>query len=67
MHARRENGTGVYLFEAMFQASNKSGLYGYAIRVLPRECEYMGAFCTGLIKWADRQAQPITDEQPVLV
>jgi starch phosphorylase len=53
MHARRQSDSGGYLFEAIVQPSNKSGLYGYAIRLLPRNCEYINPFSTGLVKWAD--------------
>jgi glycogen phosphorylase len=55
MHASQQGDSGSYLFEAMVQPSNKSGLYGYAIRVLPRDLEYISPFWTGFVKWADRQ------------
>lgn len=70
MHARRQSDSGSYLFEATVQPANKSGLYGYAIRILPRDLGYMSPFSAGLIKWADRQAdqqtQPADIHQPVL-
>jgi glycogen phosphorylase len=55
MHARPQGDLGSYLFEAAVQPSTGSGLYGYAIRVLPRDFEYMSPFWTGLVKWADRR------------
>jgi starch phosphorylase len=55
MHARRQSDSGSYLYEAVVQPPAKSGLHGYAIRVLPRKCEYFSPFSTGLIKWAGRQ------------
>lgn len=51
MHAERP-ADGGYLFEARTQASNRSGMFGYAIRVLPRESEYVNTFSTNLIAWA---------------
>lgn len=53
MHATQDCGSGEYFFESKLQLSNKSGLYGYAIRVLPRHFEYTGQFSTGLIKWTN--------------
>ena len=67
MHARRQSDSGSYLFEAMVQPSNKSGLYGYAIRILPRNLECIGTFSLGCLKWADRQTQQVDVSQPVLV
>ena len=57
MHARRQSDSGTYLFEATVQPADNSGLYGYAIRVLPRDCGYISPFSTGLVKWADHQTQ----------
>ncbi len=67
LHARRRSDSGSYLFQAMVQPSNESGLYGYAIRVLPRDLEYISPIATGLVKWADRQTQQRDINQPVLV
>ena len=46
---RAESGT--YLFRTLWQPS-KSGLCGYAIRVLPKHPEAVTAFMPGLISWA---------------
>ncbi|HWF40428.1 MAG TPA: alpha-glucan family phosphorylase [Candidatus Acidoferrales bacterium] len=56
MHAERRGDQGSYVFEAMTQASKKSGMFGYTIRVLPRETEYVNAFSTDLVKWASPRA-----------
>jgi starch phosphorylase len=66
MHARRQSDSGSYLFEATVQPANKSGLYGYAIRLLPRDLRYISPFSTGLVKWADQQKEPADIPQPVL-
>jgi starch phosphorylase len=55
MAARRPSESGTYLFEADVQAADHSGMYGYAIRVVPRVLEYINPFATGLVKWADGQ------------
>jgi glycogen phosphorylase len=52
MHASRQSDSGSYLFEAEVRLSTKSGLHGYAIRVLPRHSEYKSPLSTGLVKWA---------------
>ncbi|HEX4076204.1 MAG TPA: alpha-glucan family phosphorylase [Candidatus Acidoferrales bacterium] len=54
MHAGKQVDAGSHLFEATFQAPAKSGLHGYAMRLVPRDGDYMNPFSTGLIKWADR-------------
>ncbi len=53
MSARNQSESGSYLFEALVQCPTNSGLHGYAIRVLPRDCGCFSPFRTGLIKWAD--------------
>jgi starch phosphorylase len=52
MHPAQRSGADGYVFEATVQASKKSGMFGYAIRVLPRESEYINALSTTLVKWA---------------
>ena len=56
MHARRQSESGGYLFEAVVQSSANSGLHGFAIRVMPRDCGCFSPFSTGLIKWAGSQS-----------
>ena len=50
MHARRQSETGSYLFEAVAQSPANSGLHGYAIRVLPRDCGCFNPVSMGIIK-----------------
>ncbi len=52
MHARRQSDSGKFLFETAVHLSNRSGLFGYAIRMLPRDFEYISPLSTGLVKWA---------------
>lgn len=52
MHARRQSDSGCYLYEAAMQTSTRSGLHGYAMRVLPKSISSLNAIATGLIKWA---------------
>ena len=44
---------GSYVFKATLHATKRSGLHGYAIRVLPNSRESIGAFLPGLIAWAN--------------
>jgi glycogen phosphorylase len=53
MHARRQNEPGKALFEARVRLSNRSGLFGYAIRALPREFGCVSAISMGMVKWAE--------------
>jgi glycogen phosphorylase len=39
-------------FQALLQPSRRSGLHGYAIRVLPRNPDAVSPFIPGLVKWA---------------
>jgi len=48
--------SGSYVFKATLRPASQSGLHGYAIRVLPKAQETMGASLPGLILWADRMA-----------
>ena len=43
--------SGAYLFRTLWQPS-KSGLCGYAVRVLPKHADAVSAFIPGLITWA---------------
>jgi starch phosphorylase len=40
------------LFQAVWKPSTKTGLHGYAIRVLPRHADLISSFLPGLITWA---------------
>lgn len=44
--------SGTYLFQAVIQPSGRSGLHGYAIRLLPHHADSISPFLPGLIKWA---------------
>ena len=61
----RPSGTdssGSYLFQTVVQPSTRSGLHGYAIRVLPRHVDSISAFLPGLITWA-RASSPVAEFQ----
>ena len=57
MHARRQSDSGKAAFEASVQLSNRSGLFGYAIRLLPRDFECASAISLGLVKWAEPETR----------
>jgi starch phosphorylase len=44
---------GSYVFKVTLHATKRSGLHGYAIRVLPKSQESIGPFLPGLILWAN--------------
>jgi starch phosphorylase len=51
--------SGDSLFQAVLQPSSRSGLHGYAIRILPRHADAVNSFIPGLIAWASlAQAVP---------
>jgi starch phosphorylase len=56
------DGSGYYLFQAVVQPSVRSGLHGYAIRVLPKHVDSISPFLPGLIKWA-RASSPVAELQ----
>lgn len=43
---------GMYSFQCLLQPKGQSGLYGYAVRVLPRHPQALSRFLPGLIAWA---------------
>ena len=51
MECTGREGSGPYRFEALWR-SEKSGLCGYATRVLPKHVDAVSAFFPGLITWA---------------
>jgi starch phosphorylase len=59
MQLSEQQPSGTYLFQAVIQPTARSGLHGYAIRVLPNHPDSLGPFLLGLIKWA-------TSESPVV-
>jgi glycogen phosphorylase len=52
MQAREQSSPGSHLFQCVVQPKARSGLYGYAIRVLPRHPSALSSFLPGLILWA---------------
>ena len=56
MEALNESDSGSYVFKATLKSSNHSGLHGYAIRIVPRMAEAMGASLPALITWANRRS-----------
>jgi starch phosphorylase len=52
MEAREHDSSGHYLFQSIVQPTTRSGLYGYAIRVLPKHTHALSPFLPGLILWA---------------
>jgi glycogen phosphorylase len=51
MQASEQNGQAGYRFESEIQPGSRSGLYGYAIRILPKHLELVSPFLPGLILW----------------
>jgi starch phosphorylase len=52
MRLSEREASGAYLFQTVVQPSARSGLHGYAIRLLPKHADSISAFLPGLIKWA---------------
>jgi len=52
MEAREPGSSGNYVFNAVVQPTARSGMYGYAIRVLPKHSHSLSPFLPGLILWA---------------
>jgi len=45
--------SGADLFQAVLKPTTKTGMHGYAIRVLPRHPDLISSFLPGLITWTD--------------
>jgi starch phosphorylase len=52
MQSREPGSSSSYVFHAVVQPTARSGMYGYAIRVLPRHAHSLSPFLPGLILWA---------------
>jgi len=52
MRASERDAAGIYVFKAVIQPSTRSGLHGYAIRLLPKHADSVSPFLPGIIKWA---------------
>jgi glycogen phosphorylase len=52
MQAGEPGSSGSYVFQSVVQPTARSGMYGFAIRVLPRHAHLLSPFLPGLILWA---------------
>jgi starch phosphorylase len=52
MRLAEKESSGTYLFQAVIQPTARSGLHGYAIRMLPNHPDSFSPYLPGLIKWA---------------
>ncbi len=52
MQAREPDADGTYVFHSVLQPTTRSGMYGYAIRILPKHSNAKSRFLPGLILWA---------------
>jgi starch phosphorylase len=52
MRLSEREASGAYLFQTVVQPSARSGLHGYAIRLLPKYADSINPFLPGPIKWA---------------
>jgi glycogen phosphorylase len=62
MRASGQDAAGSYLFQSVVQPLSRSGLHGYAIRLLPKHADSIGPFLPGLIKWAQAPS-PVAELQ----
>ena len=51
MQPSGKDDSGRDLFQAVFKPSNKTGLHGYSVRVLPKHPDLITSFLPGLITW----------------
>jgi starch phosphorylase len=56
MRAKGYDASGISLYEAVLKYTTRSGLHGYAIRVLPRHANAVHCFVPGLITWGSKAA-----------
>jgi glycogen phosphorylase len=58
MQSHRQDSPGRYVFQSIVQPAARSGIYGYAVRLLPKRSRLLNPFLPGLILWAeDRSSQ----------
>jgi starch phosphorylase len=62
MRLAGRDASGTCLFQAVIQPSARSGLHGYAVRLLPNHADSISPFLPGLIKWA-RAVSPVVELQ----
>ena len=53
MTSADRDSSGKYLYQGVLRPTSRSGLHGYAIRVLPRHADAITRFLPGLIVWAN--------------
>jgi len=63
MLASGQDGSGSHFFQTVIPTTARSGLHGYAIRVLPKNMDAINSFFPGLITWAPA-ASPVEELQP---
>lgn len=51
MKSCAQDPSGNYIFHSVVQPKTRSGLYGYAIRILPKHSHEVSPFAHGLIRW----------------
>jgi starch phosphorylase len=56
MQSSQQDSNGRYVFGCVVQPTVRSGVYGYAIRVLPKNIYLLNRFLPGLILWAGDSA-----------
>ena len=62
MRLSERDADGSYLFQTVIQPSARSGMHGYAIRLLPRHADSVSSFLPGLSKWA-QASSPVAELQ----
>jgi starch phosphorylase len=62
MRLSERDNSGAYLFQTVVQPSARSGLHGYAIRLLPKHADSVSPFLPGLVKWA-QASSPVAELQ----
>jgi starch phosphorylase len=62
MRLSERDNSGSYLFQTVVQPSARSGLHGYAIRLLPKHADSVSPFLPGLVKWA-QASSPVAELQ----
>jgi starch phosphorylase len=55
MQSFQQDSPGRFIFHSVVQPTSRSGLYGYAIRLLPKNPHLLSPFLPGLILWAENR------------
>jgi starch phosphorylase len=56
MQSCQQDSPGSFSFHSVVQPTSRSGLYGYAIRLLPKNPHLLSPFLPGLILWAENSS-----------